>query len=210
MLPSDPSDPVEQITLRVRDLEINITVRAASGTDATSSVGGFQLVGPSASTSGVAEGVSSPPSTRVSLTARAEEQLPQTTAASELSEQLPEALVSLAGHLRADHAVWGPRSRIARAFRAGIYSHRRLAGIICEFESPVVPFRNTYYLVLRCVNYPSGFWTINYQTYLAEVGRGAPSGVRFHPDSVSHAFASRAEGEAFLAGALRSWPTQLP
>ena len=50
-------------------------------------------------------------------------------------------------------------------------------------------------------------WTDDYITYRDQVqGRGGD----LHGDSVSHAFASRAEAEAYIIGAQTAWPPMLP
>ena len=156
MQPSESQDPVEHITLRVRGLEISISVRPARGVDSASSTGGFEIVAPSAASGDLSEHPA-PSRYGVNLSIRGEEQLLNTTAASELGQLLPGPLEPLCAQLRADHSVWTPRARIARAFRAGLFSHRRLRGVVCEFESPIVPFKNTLYVVLRSLDHPDGF-----------------------------------------------------
>lgn len=107
--------------------------------------------------------------------------------------------------LRASHPEWTGRARLARAFRAGVSAHLVLLGRDGAVPSPAVPFRNSIYLVLRCHRYPRGFWTSSYKTYIEEVGDrpGLEAG------SVNHAFASRAEASAYLAGANQQWPREL-
>ena len=70
-----------------------------------------------------------------------------------------------------------------------------------------IPFRNSIYICLRTSgNCTVGFWTASYAVYWARVRSNVAN--EFHPDSISHAFASRAEAEAYLRGARRIWPPQ--
>ena len=116
-------------------------------------------------------------------------------------------LTFLEGRLRGAHAVWTPRARLARAFRAGVIARRHLNGEFQTGTSPAIPFRNSLYITLReAGNDITGFWTTSYSTYTRRVGHYNPTNGSFHPDSVSHAFPSSAEGEAYLVGARRRWP----
>lgn len=126
-----------------------------------------------------------------------------------LQGTLPPELEHLVSRLRGEDRVWGSRARLARAFKAGLQARARLEGVIVGEGVPAVPFRNSQYVVLRCEQYPFGFWTGSYPIYIREVGRGATGGDQFARNSVSHAFASLTEIEAFLAGARRPWPPQL-
>ena len=111
----------------------------------------------------------------------------------------------LVPRLRGADPVWTPRARIARAFHCGVVAGRRLGGEIVEGTSPGLPFRNSFYVCLRGPGNTAGFWTADFGKYINRVGSGRNS---FHPDSVSHAFPSRAEGEAYLAGARVQWPAE--
>ena len=66
--------------------------------------------------------------------------------------------------------------------------------------SPPLGLQNRIYICLRSAKHPQGFWTNSSQQYL-------DSGDRFGT-SVSHAFASRAESEAYLLGAGQRWPVE--
>ena len=70
-------------------------------------------------------------------------------------------------------------------------------------SSPSVPFSASLYIVLRCPEFPSGFWTSDFEVYRRAV---FGPGHIFYDDTISHSFASRAEGEAYLRGAGRQWP----
>eukprot|EP00438_Fugacium_kawagutii_P031299 Skav215458 [mRNA] locus=scaffold1025:78612:79202:+ [translate_table: standard] len=116
-------------------------------------------------------------------------------------------LLGLQTQLRGTDAVWTPAARIGRAFRAGVIAARRLEGIFCDLTSPSIPYRNQVYVVLRGPNHPEGCWTTDYNLYLDAVGEGTTGG--FARQSVSHAFPSHAEAEAYLAGAGQVWPRQM-
>ena len=102
---------------------------------------------------------------------------------------------------------WSPVARLARAFRAGVLARRRLDGGILEESSEGIPLRNTFYICLRTANNcTTGFWTASYANYWSRVRSNVTN--EFHPDSISHAFPSRAEAESYLRGARRRWPPQ--
>ena len=83
----------------------------------------------------------------------------------------------------------------------------QLAGEYQGGVSSSTPFKNTIYTVLRGRFGDQAFWTSSYAVYGAAVRD--PSGQEaFHPELVSHAFASRAEAEAYVAGAGEPWPLQ--
>ena len=92
---------------------------------------------------------------------------------------------------------------LGRALRAGVIARRRLEGLGGFPPSPSVPFSNTIYLVLRGAPGFGPCFTTSAARYFSVVG--VPSG-GFHWDSVSHAFATRADAEAFLIGAETTWP----
>ena len=115
---------------------------------------------------------------------------------------------ALVGQLRGADSAWTPAARIARALRAGIGARRKLDGSEHYVNgSPALGLQNRIYICLRSAQHPQGFWTNSSQQYLE--GVRCPSGDRFGT-SVSHAFASRAESEAYLLGAGQRWPPQLP
>ena len=105
---------------------------------------------------------------------------------------------------------WTPPARLARALAAGRSARRALLeGHYSQDSTALLPegLRNTFYLCLYCPSHPRGFWTGSAKVYFANIkGSG---GERFHPQSVSHSFPSRAESAAFLLGAQAEWPPQL-
>ena len=211
MQPSAPPDPLEEITLRVRDLEITVTVRAV-GSGVASSGSGIQVEStptPPAVEAGATGPGPEPYQELYPISSGLEDRVIRACTAHDLGQLNLPFLDHLVSRLRAEDRVWNPRARVARAFRAGLVARLRLNGVYSGEASPGIPFRNSYYVVLRCLDLPHGFWTNNYQTYHIEVSRGALANQDFHPDSVSQAFPSHSECEAYLAGARRPWPPQL-
>ena len=103
---------------------------------------------------------------------------------------------------------WSPLARLAFALRAGYGARLVLAGrrstLFHVVRQSGVP--NRFYIVLRGAPDHRPGWTDSFAVYRTHVaGSGSE---RFHRESVSHAFASKAEVEAFLIGAGRRWPPQ--
>ena len=101
---------------------------------------------------------------------------------------------------------WTSSARIARALRAGVGARLSLEGSP-PIASPSIPFQNRFYVALACERYPRGFWCSSYTRYSREV-QGS-DGARFAVGSVSHAFATQTEIEAYLTGARAAWPVRL-
>ena len=198
---------VESLTLRIAQLEITVSVRSV---DENSGTGHQQprieIVSPTpagpaaASTSFTeAEGGLFPFSAELEAAAFAAQ-----TPTDFLALELP-FLDYLIPKLRGVDPTWTPRARIARAFHCGVVAGRRLGGEIIQGTFPGLPFRNTFYVCLRGPGNTAGFWTSDYGKYIARLGSGSNS---FHPDSISQAFPSQAEGEAYLIGARVQWPAE--
>ena len=101
---------------------------------------------------------------------------------------------------------WTPRARLVRAYRAGVSAARVCRGAFHkQAKSPSIPFDNFIYVVLQCREYPEGFCTTSFATYIEIVG--GPAGL--DPISVSHGFPTRVEVLVFLQGAQRQWPIEL-
>ena len=98
---------------------------------------------------------------------------------------------------------------LARAFRAGLVARCKLDGTPNGYlASPAVPgISNRHYVCLECESHPHGFWTTSSTLYFRALQR--PRSGSVFGNSVSHAFASRAECEAYLQGASFQWPPQL-
>lgn len=194
-------DGVESVTLRLANLEISISVRQIEGTPSLST--DFEVVSTAAEAApaDLVDSVVDP----YGITLDLEHRAIRAHSASELAGLRLTFLSHLAAKLRGQHRDWTPWARIGRAFRAGIIARRRLDGVFLEEASTNIPFRNTYYVVLRGRGNSHGFWTTSYEIYLTGV-REIGGSHSFHPDTISHAFASHAEAEAYLAGARRPWP----
>ena len=105
---------------------------------------------------------------------------------------------------------WTPLARLARGLAAGRSARRGLlAGHYSQDTTVPLPtgLRNCFYLCLYCPTHPQGFWTGSSKVYFQTIK--GPQGERFHPQSVSHSFPSRAESAAFLLGAEAEWPPHL-
>ena len=195
-------DGVESVTFQLANLEISISVRQIDG--APSLTTDFEVVsapGEPTSSIDLVDSVVDPYGISPTLERRAlKAQLPSELAALPLS-----FLGHLTAKLRGQDSEWTPAARVGRAFRAGVIARKRLDGNYLDEVSPNTPFRNAYYLVLRGRGNSHGFWTSSYNTYIAGV-RGSGGSRGFHPDTISHAFATHAEAEAYLAGARRPWP----
>lgn len=143
----------------------------------SSTSSGFEVVGQVSSFGSPSSGYSGPASgpfqELYTFSSQSEEPVTEASSPRALDQLFLESLGHLLGRLRAPHSVWAPKARVARAFRAGILARRRLGEEILGEGSLVIPFRNSYYLVLRSLDYPHGFWTRNYIVYQREVSRGA-------------------------------------
>lgn len=181
-------EAIETVTIQIANLELTITARVLEGRATSVSA-------------------SAAPAARVEVNRRLQDQaLAATTASQCASLEIP-FLDHLAPRLRGSGtgSEWTAQARIGRAFRAGVVARQQIAGIYQSGTSPAIPFRNTIYIVLRDRVGGQAFWTHSYGSYGAAVQD--PSGREsFHQESVSHAFASRAEAEAYVAGAGEPWP----
>ena len=183
---------VDELVLRFGELEIGINVRRASSPTGASST--WELVSAADSSTGTGASLAALPHVSSNLVA-------QSLAASSAADfaALPLGFLDhLVSKLRGTDSAWVPQARVGRAFKAGVVASLRLEGQCSEV-----------YIILRAPGLEQGGWTPNYSTYLRAVGAGAPAGQDFHDSSVSHSFATRAEGEAFLAGAGKAWPPLL-
>ena len=214
MSSSSPSDPVESITLRLGNLELTLTARPIPGASGASSVGSFELV-EHTSGAGVVERTLNHASSRLSIEDQPDEGDSLRTLALQAEgptalSQLPlNHLSYLLGKLRGADKLWTPAARIGRAFKAGCVSRIRLGGGLSSISSEGIPFRNSYYIVLRGADNSPGFWTNSYTTYITRIGVVVGGVHGLHPDSISHAWATHAESEAYLAGAGLPWPRKL-
>ena len=201
---SSRSDPVDELTLQFRGLNIRISRARSSSPDSARS---FEVVeansGAQAST-GTLAGASAP---RVHSSAPAEEDIAPLNTPAQLNSVDIGTYAVYSRHLSAA-GDWTAQGRIARAIRAGYCARDKLEGSIHFVDSsPRLPLSNRWYICLRCERRPDGFATQSFQTYRAEcfnLGAGRPE-----LGSVSHAFPSSAEGQAYCQAAGRRWPVVL-
>ena len=206
--PAGSADGVESITFQLHNLEITVTARvldpeASRSSGATVTARSTASPNIRAELPTVVEGVLDPYNISVDL----EEQAIAAYQVHQLRELPLGFLGHLTSRLRGTHPQWTPPIRVARAFRAGVIARRRLDGEYLNHSSPGIPYRNSYYIVLRGRGNTSGFWTTNYGTYIQSVedpnSRGA-----LHPDTISHALPTHAECCAYLCGARKGWPRE--
>eukprot|EP00438_Fugacium_kawagutii_P013019 Skav214734 [mRNA] locus=scaffold3176:39423:40037:+ [translate_table: standard] len=200
---TEASDPVESITVHLAGLEVTVTARR---------VGAASSVGPGTESDASGPEVSRPVWTsQPGLRA-----FPQALESQALAAITPSAFAALDLRcLRIEHRLhitsseWTPAARLGRAFKAGLLARLHLDHESAFEESPAIPFRNQIYIVLRGSSEGLACWTRSHSVYTDRVfvlqGR-----VRdFASESVSHAFASQAEGSAYLAGARVTWPSEV-
>ena len=199
-------DELESVTFRLANLEITVSARPMDPTAAASSE--VRVFEPEARGSG-SQSASDPEEflDPFNISVELEERCLSAVSARLLGELPLPFLATSVSRLRGTDTVWNPRCRIARAFRAGVIARRRLDGQVLDHSSVVIPYRNSYYVVLRGRGNTPGFWTCNFGVYIAGVGdqNGRNS---LHPDTISHGFPSHAESAAYLCGARRSWPPE--
>ena len=115
---------------------------------------------------------------------------------------------ALARGLGSASSGWTARARVGRAFRAGVGAALVIEGAEThQPRSPDISSRSRFFVCLRAPGYPDGFWTSEAARFFRLVA--GERGQRFHPEVVCHAFPSRAEVGAFLAGADQAWPAEL-
>ena len=101
----------------------------------------------------------------------------------------------------------GPGSAVH--FGLASLAARRFDGEYRDEVSPGLPhYRNTFYICLRGARGGAPFWTNNYASYVART-RDSVGGRDFDDSAISHAFPTRAEVSAYLAGARQGWPQEI-
>ena len=113
----------------------------------------------------------------------------------------------LISRLRTTSAGWDPEARLARALRAGVLARHWLDNrplTAANVGGPTLPSK--FFIVLKAGPGLSPEWTGDYTTYLGQVCKQPHE---FWPGTVSQAFASRAEADAYLLGAQEPWPPLL-
>ena len=196
---------VRELTFQFEQLEISVrvSVRPRSSTTGEASAEPSEVVVEASSAAGPESSIYDPYSISIEL----EDQVLAASTSTELGALNLPFLTHLERQLRGGHPQWTPRSRLARAFRAGVAAYRRLNGILAEESSLATPYRNSIYLILRSPSLPSGGWTADYSIFISNCGGSGQQA--FHGITVCHAFATRAEAEAYLVGSRRRWPSLL-
>ena len=203
------TDPVESLTVHLGQLEITISVRPRANGSASES--GEPIASPSTGTSGnpAPNGASWERLDRPSFSSDFVERILRAQTARDFIAFTVPQIDHLLPRLRASDRDWSPKARLVRAFRAGLLARFRLDGEYrCE-DSPGIPWRNTYYVVLRGRNNSAGFWTNNYNLYHSSVFETRSGSTNFERTTVSHAFPSLAELEAYILGAQVAWPPEV-
>ena len=185
------------------EISVRVSVRPRSGTTGEASAEPSEVVVEASSAAGPESSIYDPYSISIEL----EDQVLAASTSTELGALNLPFLTHLERQLRGGHPQWTPRSRLARAFRAGVAAYRRLNGILAEESSLATPYRNSIYLILRSPSLPSGGWTADYSIFISNCGGSGQQA--FHGITVCHAFATRAEAEAYLVGSRRRWPSLL-
>lgn len=206
---------LESIVLRVANLEISVSVRVVEpgiyardslnlevASPPRSQPAPSSAAGSAARREATPEGFAFPESL--------EELCIRATTAAECAALPLDFLASFTTRLRASgRSEWTPWARIGRAFRAGILAARRFDGEYRDEVSPGLPhYRNTFYICLRGARGGAPFWTNNYASYVART-RDSVGGRDFDDSAISHAFPTRAEVSAYLAGARQGWPQEI-
>ena len=207
---SERGDPTDELSLRFAGL--NIRISRARSSSPSPSAGSFELVdntsgentsGARASTGPLA-GTSVPAAEFAAPTPGSLLLLDSATALNAIDLGIFEHFARSIGSA----GDWTAQGRIARAVRAGHSAAKKLSGEErYQATSPRLPVSNRWYVVLRCRSHPDGFATQSFKTYqdlCFDSGRRSPEA-----GSVSHAFASLAEGQAFAQAAGRRWPLVL-
>lgn len=195
---------VQELTFQFSNLQINIRVSVTPTSGVTASGSGDPVVTSSVTHRGPQD---EEYHEHFPFTEELEEQTLAAATPGQLAELPLVFLRGLESRLRGGDPSWTSRARLARAFRAGLAARLRLDGITCPVASPSIPFRNSYYIILRSPDLPRGGWTSDYGRFIARTGRSYDRD--FSSTCVCHAFATRTEVEAYLVGSRRVWPPQI-
>ena len=116
---SEPhSDFVDQLTVHFSGLEITITARRTAAEPASSATHGFETVEPGEAATGLGEGATDL-GAESQVTPELEERALQADSIQALNSLPLPFLDHLLPRFRASHTTWTPKTRLARAFRAG-------------------------------------------------------------------------------------------
>lgn len=213
---SDCEAQSERLIIAFAGLRISIE-RSGSAASSSASASSYQVVsspgarsttGPLAGEESSQPSVATPhPEDRFRLFTSAEETLLTSTSPDDIGTFELGHLRSLSSSLAAV-GPWSAQARIARAYRAGLAAFLVVEGARLRVVlSPPLDLRNRWYVCLECRAYPDGFLTSSYRTFIRHCPH-RPNG-DLEEGSVSHAFATRSEVSAYLAGARAPWPREL-
>ena len=205
---------VEELSVRLGDLSISIrrspapTERGSPGRDSQGSLAGLRApesdLGSFSRVSSVA-GTSSPTE---SALWRADILSAETL--EEIENQDLTVVEHLVPRIAARHLRSGltARARLGRALQSGVAARTVLSGArTVPRRSIAVNLPNTIFVILRTApGQPEPCWTDSAALYFRAV-QVAPGA--FHTRSLSHAFATRTEAEAYCIGAGIPWPPAL-
>lgn len=206
------SQEVDQLTVNIGELEI--TVRRNRTASSGSSPSGPSLAGPraTAATAAPAGLAESPTGSAWSVVGR-DRPAPWTReweadlfSASDQASILAvdlQPVEHLATRLSSSATTRTPLARLGRALRAGLGARYVLRGEAASCTSPDTGLRSRIFVVLRGAPGFEPCHTESAEVYFKVVHGGGSS---FHRESVSHAFATRAEADAYIIGAGERWP----
>ena len=211
---------VEELTLRVGELEISVKRRAPAGSGSlepdsvSGSLAGLRAAAASAAASGdrLDRSPSSPCSWSVVGGGAApwsrewKRALLAAFSATEILAVDLQPIEHLQRHLSSQSSDWTPLARLGRALRAGLVARNKLDGEGTFERSPDLGLANKVYIVLRGA--PGEDPCICYSARVYYQAVRAPGSTQLHPRSVSHAFPSRVEAEAYALGAQELWPLE--
>ena len=201
---SADSADIESVTVQLAGLDITLTARRVGGTTTVAASAAAEPIDSSAAQSPWVDTTLVDP---YQISVELEQEAISARGPAALAAINLPFLTYLVPRLRATNSDWSPVARLSRAFRAGVIARRRLNGEVLDEVSEGIPYRNTFYICLRTAgNCTTGFWTGGYAIYWSRVRSNEVDD--FHPDSISHAFPSRAETQSYLHGARRGWPPE--
>lgn len=209
------SDSVEELTVRLGDLEISVRRRGdhPGELSAESSLTGLRASAVSAESGAEASAIASLSQWSVAGSiepwspAWREALLAATTPAAILEVDLqPVEHLDLERRITGTSGGWTARARVGRALRAGIAARGKLAGAAVVVPFPQLDLSNCIYVVLCGAPGKEPCFCHTAKVYFTVVRASGSDGI--HPSSVSHAFPSRAEAEAYAIGAQERWPQE--
>ena len=204
---------VDELTLRFGGLEISVRRRGTPSTEREPEA--VPLAGPRAAVAAPASAEDRPPTASSAWSvvggprawsAEWKLALLEASTPSELLALDLQCVEHLQRQLVADPDGWSSLARLGRALRAGVAARNKLDGQGTFERSPDLGLTNRIYVVLRGAPGAEPCICHSAQSYYQVVRSSGSS--QLHPRSVSHAFPSRAEAEAYVLGARALWPPE--